>query len=1199
MEFLSRQLNIRHTEWPRFTWLYFFSFLYVVGLVWSTISLNAAFLEQVGPAYLPHFFVAKAILSLPAVTLYTAVADRWSPDRLFIFIFTTSLAALFTGLIVLRWGRIDGRFVYPFLYLIMFVPLGDIQAVHWYTYVTDFYDTRAAKRIIPVLVTAFGVASVAGGESVNGLVVMGLNTPQVVLLSSGLLALSALLIWLMPRVLPRDTAVSPLDPALLPGAAEDDDKSITAYLKDVREGYHFVKKSAVLRVMAAATLILMLLFPLAEYVANQTLAVNLTEAGITAYLGRVTSLTNLILLPLQFFWLNRLVTWLGLGNANLIFPLTTLVTAGALFFVPGALWPAALVLANQIYVYTAVGYPLNNLLYNAVPARVKGRARAFVGGLVAPVGMLLGSVGLLLMQSIRETPPYLALSITIFILALLFGGVSLLIRRRYGEALVTLLAQEDYSSLLTREASKLTVSDPAALDSLQQKLAESPSPEFTIFMVQLISDMGGPAAAPILAEAARAESDPQARVAIAEVLAAGGAPAAPVRDLFIDWLDDPDPAVRGAALAGLAAVDGENSRTYRQWAARMVEDPAPAVRLQALPALLRAEDTPHRETAVSILTNLLQSDDPQQRVAAVRTLEQVGDPFTVRHLMRQTEATVDPVRLAAAQALETLAQQKQFPAALRADVAAAMLPLCRDPIERVRAAALRVLGRWGTADHLPHLLAALTDAARPVRETAVSTLAQWGQSVIPHLEAQRKTADPAAQTALILALGRIDPRAYTPQVEGQITTLLRQIYTDYHHLDALDPLRDHSGVDLLCHAIMEQNQRRLDDIFSLLTVWQSEGSVHLIRRALAGSNETQQANAGEALESLTSPHLTRLIIPLATPDPDPVAIRTLGAETWSLETPSTQVVLGQRISSEHTADPWLRAIAGHALGQLGAAFVPQQQKPPAPTQKKRRRPRSAADLLDALAEEDDEPETDMAAETADPPAGDLATVYHPPPALSRRLTITDLMGWIQTALTDPDEDVRTVAHRARAIIAGQIPADPTAASTLQEEILLSVIERIIFLKKVLFFQNMTVEQLKVLASVCEETFFPADTVIYQQGDPGGELYVVVSGRVAIERPARRKGSVVRLGTVDAYAYFGEMHFFTDSARDTTAVALQDTWTLHLRRDPLLALARQQPELSLEIINVLSQRLQEVTGQIADRTRSTPRELHKLFDQLES
>jgi CRP-like cAMP-binding protein len=49
---------------------------------------------------------------------------------------------------------------------------------------------------------------------------------------------------------------------------------------------------------------------------------------------------------------------------------------------------------------------------------------------------------------------------------------------------------------------------------------------------------------------------------------------------------------------------------------------------------------------------------------------------------------------------------------------------------------------------------------------------------------------------------------------------------------------------------------------------------------------------------------------------------------------------------------------------------------------------------------------------------------------------------------------------------------------------------------------------------------------------------------------------------------------------------------------LIALARQYPELSLELIQVLSQRLSESNNRIAELTRARPRELHRLFDQFD-
>ena len=133
--------------------------------------------------------------------------------------------------------------------------------------------------------------------------------------------------------------------------------------------------------------------------------------------------------------------------------------------------------------------------------------------------------------------------------------------------------------------------------------------------------------------------------------------------------------------------------------------------------------------------------------------------------------------------------------------------------------------------------------------------------------------------------------------------------------------------------------------------------------------------------------------------------------------------------------------------------------------------------------------------------------------------------------------------------------------------------------------------------MCEEELFAEDALIYDEGDPGGALYVVVNGRVGIEQ-RKRAGVAARLATIEAYSYFGEMDFFDNSPRSHFAVAIQDTLVLRLRREPLIALARQQPMMSLELINVLSQRLREANDRIAELTKLRPRQVQKLFDQYD-
>jgi CRP-like cAMP-binding protein len=163
--------------------------------------------------------------------------------------------------------------------------------------------------------------------------------------------------------------------------------------------------------------------------------------------------------------------------------------------------------------------------------------------------------------------------------------------------------------------------------------------------------------------------------------------------------------------------------------------------------------------------------------------------------------------------------------------------------------------------------------------------------------------------------------------------------------------------------------------------------------------------------------------------------------------------------------------------------------------------------------------------------------------------------------------------------------------------MLSIIDRIIFLKEVPFFQGMTIDQLKILAALCEEKFFEKNEHIFNNGDPGGALYVVVNGRVGIEQE-KRAGSFARLADVDAYSYFGEANFFDNSPRSTSAIAARDTLILQLRREPVIELTRQNPNLALELINVLSTRLRENNERLAELTRAQPRQLDKLYNKFD-
>lgn len=164
--------------------------------------------------------------------------------------------------------------------------------------------------------------------------------------------------------------------------------------------------------------------------------------------------------------------------------------------------------------------------------------------------------------------------------------------------------------------------------------------------------------------------------------------------------------------------------------------------------------------------------------------------------------------------------------------------------------------------------------------------------------------------------------------------------------------------------------------------------------------------------------------------------------------------------------------------------------------------------------------------------------------------------------------------------------------------MLTLIEKVIFLKHVSFFQKMTIEQLRVLASISEEMSFAADETIISEGGYGTALYVIVSGRVAVQRQThKRRRAVARLAVLGTQDYFAEMSLFDDEPHSADVVALEDVQLLLVRRDPLIMLIKRQPELGLELLKVLSQRLRQANAQLSEKTQAKPQELLDVYDKL--
>ena len=108
--------------------------------------------------------------------------------------------------------------------------------------------------------------------------------------------------------------------------------------------------------------------------------------------------------------------------------------------------------------------------------------------------------------------------------------------------------------------------------------------------------------------------------------------------------------------------------------------------------------------------------------------------------------------------------------------------------------------------------------------------------------------------------------------------------------------------------------------------------------------------------------------------------------------------------------------------------------------------------------------------------------------------------------------------------------------------------------------------------------FPRGTVLFREGDPGNEMYVVQAGRVTI---SKRVGDVEKpLTTLGPGEFLGEMSILNNKPRSATATCADASKLLVIDAKTFEAMIRGNAEIAIRLIKKLAARLQETNEQIA-------------------
>ncbi len=145
-------------------------------------------------------------------------------------------------------------------------------------------------------------------------------------------------------------------------------------------------------------------------------------------------------------------------------------------------------------------------------------------------------------------------------------------------------------------------------------------------------------------------------------------------------------------------------------------------------------------------------------------------------------------------------------------------------------------------------------------------------------------------------------------------------------------------------------------------------------------------------------------------------------------------------------------------------------------------------------------------------------------------------------------------------------------------------KRLFALEGVEIFAQSDVDDLAAVAAVAREQQFKAGEHVYQVGDPGDALYVILEGSVE----ARREGELLmRVASKEA---FGENSLFDGAPRVTDILVLEDLKVLVIDRRDFLDLLGDRPELLRGVFRVMSKQLKSMVMDLTQARRATTGEI---------
>jgi len=133
--------------------------------------------------------------------------------------------------------------------------------------------------------------------------------------------------------------------------------------------------------------------------------------------------------------------------------------------------------------------------------------------------------------------------------------------------------------------------------------------------------------------------------------------------------------------------------------------------------------------------------------------------------------------------------------------------------------------------------------------------------------------------------------------------------------------------------------------------------------------------------------------------------------------------------------------------------------------------------------------------------------------------------------------------------------------------MLSEADKLQFLQKTELFSEIPETELKAISQIAKEVTYPADSLLFEEGDEGDSLYLIVDGKVSIIKA----GTEVLFFDEKGYC-LGEIALIDNKPRSATVKIVKPTRFLRITRNDFFNAMAREPRIGSGMFRVLNKKI---------------------------